>query len=49
MMDYKEMYFFLFNEISIAIERLAQAQAKAEQMYMDQGEQFPPEGGNEAG
>ena len=29
MMDYKEMYFFLFNEISIAIERLAQAQAKA--------------------
>ena len=42
MTDNKERYVYLFNEISIAIERLEQAQAKAEQMYRDHGKQAEP-------
>lgn len=41
MIDYKSMYFSLFNSITDAIEILKKAQKKGEQAYMD-GENEQP-------
>lgn len=35
MENYKEMYFQLFNKITEVIEELKEAQAKAEEMYIN--------------